>query len=156
VNRVADDRYTLLLTESLRQLDAQLRDLDQLRARASWLISAAAVSTSFLGAGLVRVQAIEGLGWLAILLFAATLVLALWSIAGPVSQTPVGFSPAVVEEAWIRERGLSVDEVRLNLALQIAREVDDFELRLDMRRRALSIGAVTLGLEIGVWLVHLS
>src|SRR3954452_12508833 len=129
---MTDDRYTLLFTEAVRQLDAQGRDLDQLRSRASWLISATAVSTSFLGGGLVRLQAIGTAGWVAIIFFAATFGLALWAMIGPVAHAPAGFSPAVVEQEWIQGRGLDADQIRLNLALQITTAVDH---KVDSRGR---------------------
>ena len=150
---MGDDRYSLLLTEALRQLDAQSRDLDQLRARASWLVSATAVSTSFLGG---RVKQIEGFGWVAIGLFAATIALALWAIVGTVRRAPTGFSPSLVEREWIRERGLALDEVRLNLALQIERAAGANESSLGLRRGALIAASITMALEIGAWLLQLT
>jgi hypothetical protein len=153
---MGDARYELLLTEAVRQLDAQLRDLDQLRTRASWLISACAVSTSFLGAGVVRVGSLDGLAGLAIVMFCAALGIALWAMAGPVSRVPAGFSPDAIEREWIEVRGLDEDQIRLNLALQIEQAVKQNEDKLDTRRRGLTISAVMLGLEIVVWLLELA
>jgi hypothetical protein len=153
---MSDGRYEILLAEAQRRLEVQQRDLEQLRARASWVISAAAVSTSFLGAGLIRVQAIEPLGGVAIVLFAVTIGLALWALAGPVTAMPDGFSPRLVEAEWIRARGLSEDELRLNLALHLERAVDAHAQKLVGRRQALALAAITLGLEIGAWILQLT
>lgn len=152
---MADPRYELLYVEAQRQLEAQHRELHELRARASWLVSATAVSTSFLGGGLIREGAPGDLGWVAIVLFATTIALALWALAGSVTEMPDGFSPKTVGEEWIRRRGLGEDALRLNLALYLERAVEAHDGQLALRRKALTLGAITLALEIAVWMIDL-
>jgi len=68
---------------------------------------------------------------------------------------PDGFSPRLVEREWIRGRGVTEDEMRLNLTLRLEDAVDEHESQLVARRQALAAAAVTRAMKILVWILQL-
>src|SRR5207248_4119238 len=69
-----DARYRLLYEESVRALEDQQTALDELRSRTGVLLSAASISTSFLGGLALRAGTLETPGWVAIGAFVATAI----------------------------------------------------------------------------------
>lgn len=96
-NEVSDDRgtlYRVAYEEAIRGLSAQQEAIDGLRSRAGLLLSAAAVTTSFLGA-----EALQGAG------------LSMASIAGLISFVGVAISNLAI--MWPRGWELAADPGRL-------------------------------------------
>ncbi|MGW2563869.1 hypothetical protein ACWCXB_32535 [Streptomyces sp. NPDC001514] len=154
---MSDARYKLLYEEAIRQLTAQERELEQLRTRASGLVAASSVATSFFGAGLLRKTSIGVSGWLAIALFVVVVLISGWVVAGTIRKWYVGFSPVVIHHGWMTDRQppLSEEALHLNLAATIYRSSQINDSHLTKRRNAVAAAGCCLTLEILLWILNL-
>jgi len=109
--------YKVAYDEAVRALSEQQAAIESVRARAGLLLSAAAVTTSFLGAQALRDGNSGVLSWLALLCFlavAATCLAILW---------PRGWestaSPRKVVKRWVDSIELSHENLHRDLSLHM-------------------------------------
>ncbi len=150
-----DLRYRLVYEESVRTLSDQQKNLDDLRSRAGILLSAASISTSFLG-GIAIVR--SGLGpwaWAAIASFVAAALL----ISLTLLPTSWRFEVDVAEllaDYVESDSPADLDEMQRSLALY---RQDTFDLNAGRLARlflALRIGCLFLVVEVVSWLLDLA
>ncbi len=153
-----DIRYEILYDEVIRQLDTQQRDLDQLRSRASYLLSAIAVATTFLGANVVRKQKLETLDWIALACFVAAVLMAGWLVVVPTRKWSTGFDPRFAYAQWLftRHPPLSVDEMRVELVHVLKDAIDSNTRKMTLLRALLGLAGLAVTAEIVLWIVALS
>ncbi|WP_040700550.1 hypothetical protein [Nocardia vinacea] len=148
-----DERVKILFTESLRLLEAQQKDFDQIRVRASYLLTAITISTTFLGGSLIRVGKLSALDWAALVAFIIGLLLCAWLVAGPARDWYVGFDPVLAYENYYAKLDppLTRDEFCIEMLYATEKGMDVNEGKLRIRRWALGIAALALGFEILFW-----
>jgi hypothetical protein len=155
---MSDARYEILYDEVMRQLDTQQKDLDQLRSRAAYLLSAIAVATTFLGANVVRKQRLETLDWIALACFVAGVLLAGWLVVVPTRKWSTGFDPRFVYANWLRARHppMSADEMRVELVHVLKDGVDRNARKMTWLRTLLGLAGLAVTAEIVLWIVSLT
>lgn len=153
-----DERYRVLYNEAERRLGAQATELDGIRNRASAIISAAAIATSFFGANLVR-ESGAAFSWLAIgaiSAFVGCFLSSLWLLMWRVTGFNVGFSPGDVMRDWIDiDVPVTVDQFHRELAVHLETAANENSRRLRSRRVWLQVSAIGLMLEVVLWVADL-
>jgi hypothetical protein len=152
-----EDQYQTLYTEAIRHLATQDDDFDQLCSRASYLLAAVTLSTSFLGASVLRTKQMSGTDWAAIATFLVALALCTWVIAGPVRKWNIGFDPKLAYERYLLELNppLTINEFYIEVLYQGDNAYAENKQKLDIRRAALVLAAAAMGAEITLWLIDL-
>ena len=152
-----DDRYETLFNEAIRHLQAQDDEFNQLCARASYLLVAITIATSFLGASALSRNDLSAVDWCAIAAFAVSLVLSTWLLASPVRQFALGFDPKVAYERYFLEAKPMVtrDEFFVEVVYESDQAYKHNEKKLRIRRLALALSAAAMAAEIILWLVDL-
>jgi hypothetical protein len=150
---MADDRLTLVYDESARGVKQQLEALNNLRTRTGALISAATISTSFLGGqALSDHRGLRTEGVLAIAAFVAVAVCVV-IVLFPKRRWYFEFSPNALLGAEYQTLNINALHARL------ARDNEDFFDRNEKKLRFLlgvfALGSVLLIVEIGAWLLRL-
>jgi hypothetical protein len=155
----ADDErtiYAIVYDEALRALDLQRDTLEALRTRAGILLSAGAVSTSFLGGAALR-NGVSIWAWIATVLFVVfgSLVLrVLW----PQAESPQGFTvPPSAVMAYLDDERASATSAYRELALYLEEAYD-----LNQRRhlvplaRAFRVATLAVVCDTIAWVVALA
>jgi len=155
----ADDERrisAIVYDEALRTLDLQRESLKALRTRAGILLSAGAISTSFLGGAALR-DGVSLWAWVATFLFVVfgSLVLrVLW----PQAESSHGFTvPPSAVAAYLDDERASATRVHLDLALYLEEAYD-----LNQRRhlvpltRAFRIATLVVVGDTVAWVVALA
>lgn len=152
----SDVRLELVLAESLRALNQQQAVLDNLRARAAVLLSAAALVTSFFGPPSLS-HAGGRLGGMAVLAVAALggVTAASGVLIWPRWQWDFRTSSRKLLAAYVDD-GRSVDEVRRGLAVTFESYVDANDRKLSVLQWAFVLGMLALVLEVVAWLTALT
>ena len=153
---MAESQEAIAYDLALRSMQRQEATLDNLRARAGTLLSAASLSTSFLAALGLSDQRISGLAWLAVVLFLAMGVcmgLILWPWDGWVFGLD---TEQVVENYVDGENRLPVAEMQRDLALHLEENIGKNAGKLDWPFRAFAAGTLLLLTEVVVWLLVLA
>jgi hypothetical protein len=152
-----DDWYQTLYAEAIRQLGTQENDFSQLCSRASYLLAAVTLSTSFLGGSLVRTKQLAGADWGAIAAFLVALGLCAWMVASPLRGWNMGFDPKLAYERYLLELDppLTRDEFYVEMLYQTDQAYAENKQKLGIRRTALLLAAAALAVEITLWLVDL-
>lgn len=155
---MGDPRYEILYTEAIRQLDTQQTDLDQLRSRASYLLSALGVATTFLGANLVREQHLKTLDWISLGCFVAAVILAGSLVVGSIHKWVVGFDPRFTYEQWLltHQPPLTEDEMRVELVHRLKAGIDSNAEKLARLRLLLGLAGLAATAEIVLWIISLA
>lgn len=149
-------RYQLLFDEAMRQLEGQQRELDQVRARASSLVAATALATTFLGANLVRKGQFTLTAWIATGFFALAVGIAAWTAASAVRGWCFGFDARLTYERWlVRQPELSLAEMQLELVYRLSEAIPRNDRHLRYRQLSLILAGAALVCEIVSWLVDL-
>jgi hypothetical protein len=154
---VADERIELIFEESRRKLDQQEKVLDNLRARAGVLLSAAAIASSFLGVAALGDGDKCAWSWLAI---AALLAVGWWSIKGVLwpRQEAWTFSHDIRKlEGYVdgEDRDWDIDAMRLAVAESHQEFWEKNDAVLDRMFGAFRLAAVALLVEVVFWLLDL-
>ena len=154
---MSDDRYQTLFAEAMRQLQTQESDFTQLCSRASYLLAALTLSTSFLGGSVLQKTQLSGIGWGAVAAFLVALTLCAWMVASPVRGWILGFDPRLTYEQYILklQPPLTSDEFYVEMLYQSEQAYLENERKLGNRRAALALAAAALAAEIVLWLVNL-
>lgn len=152
--------YQLLLDEALRSLTVQSASLDELRARAGTLLSAASLVAAFLGnAVLTSGKPLNGWAWAGVVLFAVVAVL-LIAILLPIYKWSLETDTRVLLSGYVEgpnQATLAVIRKSLACYFNQARLANRILLkRLD---RVFTAAAVLLlietgGLLVALWSVH--
>jgi hypothetical protein len=152
-----DDRYQTLFNEAIRHLQTQDDDFNQLCARASYLLIAVTIATSFLGATALGQNRPSGDDWGAIVAFAVSLGLCTWLVASPVRHWALGFDPKLAYERYLLglKPPLNRDELFIEIVYQSQQAYADNEKKLRSRRWALVLAAAAMAVEVILWLVDL-
>jgi hypothetical protein len=152
-----DDRYETLFNEAIRHLQTQDDEFNLLCARASYLLAASTIATSFLGASALSQNHLSALTWGAIAAFAISLALCTWLVASPVRRWGVGFDPKLAYERYLLEVRpmLTRNELFVEIVYQSEQTYAGNEKRLQSRRLALLLGAMAMAVEIILWLIDL-
>lgn len=152
----SDPRLEVVLAESLRALTQQQAVLDNVRARASVLLSAAALVTSFFGpqvlshsGGRLRLGAVVAIA--ALLLVTLMTGAVIW----PRWTWRFRTSPAKVLAGYV-DADRSVDDLRRGLALTYESYVDHNDRSLAVLQWAFVVGMAALVVEVVAWLVELT
>lgn len=140
--------------EALRAMAQQQANLDSLRARAGTLLSAASISTAFLGGQALADHEPGGWEWLAIVflvvLFAAAITL-LWPYTWVFRRSAKEMLRDYVEH----ERPLELAAMQRDLALHLESNFEKNEAKLNKLLTVFQVGAVMLALEVVAWLLEL-
>jgi hypothetical protein len=151
-----DPRYALVYAESLRAITTQESSLDNVRARAAQLLTAASVATSVLG-GLVHAQnhRPQPATWLAIASFLALLADCVWIVL-PTRGWSFVSSASVLLDGYVEaEPPFDLNEMHRSLAVDMEQHWDRNQDQLNRRLGGLQAAAILLVASIVCWLVDL-
>jgi len=153
---VADPRLEIIYAESVRKLDQQAGVVDGLRSRTGLLLSAGAVSTSFLGPQALRAHA--GWAWPSIaalgslLLASVLLVAVLW----PRSRWVFSHDISLLLDYYVEgENPRTVNWLIRSMSVKNERFHDRNKRRLWWLFLGYQLAAVSLGASVVLWLLHL-
>lgn len=147
--------YRIAYDEAVRALSQQQTTIDSLRSRAGLLLSAAAITTSFLGAQALN-DGDPGIAtWLALASFAGVSIAAL-AILWP-HQLEFTADPANVIESYIEtEDPLTAAEIHRDLSLHMHDSyADNLTGQKQLASRFRLAGAL-LTLEVFLWIIDLA
>jgi hypothetical protein len=151
----ADRLYNIAYDEAVRALSEQQAVVESFRTRAGLLFSAAAVTTSFLGAQVFQGGNSIFASWLALLCFIAVAVAAL-SVLWPRTWEGAA-SPREVIDAYIELAEIaSVEELHRDLSIFLHRSY--LENRVGLRQLAalLQVASGLLTIEVALWIVAMA
>jgi hypothetical protein len=153
---LAESQEAIAYDLALRSMQRQEATLDNLRARAGTLLSAASLSTSFLAALGLSDERLSGLAWLAVVLFLA-MGICMGLILWPWDRWVFGMDTYQVVEDYVDEEDrLPIPEMQRELALHFEENIDKNEGKLAWLFRAFAAGTLLLLTEIVVWLLVLA
>ena len=150
----ADERYRLVYEEATRALSQQERTLEGLRSRAGTLISATAISTSFLGGLAVSEEGLSYGAWVALAAFAGIILLALASIL-PLWLWRFDNSAANLVGILEGTESPSQEQLWRDLALYAEVSYDANQGKLDRLHIAFILAGIMLLVELAAWLAVL-
>jgi hypothetical protein len=154
---VSVDGYALAYSEARRGLEDQERLVAELRTRASVLIAAAAVATSFFGGRALTGQVIGAAAWVAIgcfVLIGFAVVLVLW----PSRNWVFSIAPAELIGTYLEPvegRPLELHAIHRDLALHMGRNAAANRRQLAILTLAFRVGTLLLVLELMAWILAL-
>lgn len=150
-----DSRYEIAYDEAVRALSQQQSMIDSLRTRAGLLLSAAAITTSFLGAQALSDGQPDLATWLALSAFVSLSIVTL-AVLWPHSLEFTA-NPANVIESYIEtEEPLSVPEIHRDLSLHMH---DSYAENLGGQKVLASrfrLAGVLLTVEVIFWIIDLA
>ena len=154
----AERGYRVAYDEAIRALDLQRGAFDSLRTRVGFLLSAAAIATSFLGGLALRMGSDAGT-WVGIALFAAFGAVAL-RILWPRAESAAGFTarPSALIEGYLEDAdGLQLPAMYRDLALYAEDAYDSNESRhLGPLTWWFRLGILLLTAEVIAWVINLA
>jgi hypothetical protein len=149
------DAYRLAYDEAVRTLSQQEGVMEAFRTRAGVLLSAAAVTTSFLGAQALHTRYAGLAIWLALACFAG--------LSGSVlamllpSRAEFAANPKRVIAAYIEtDRPLSMTEIHRDLAFHMEASHADNNLLLKRLAAAFRLACGLMAAEVALWIVALA
>lgn len=151
-----DLRYRVAYDEAVRALSQQQGMIDSLRTRAGLLLSAAAITTSFLGAQALNDGGPSAATWLALATFVGVSVTAL-AVLWPHHRLEFTANPANVIESYIEtEEPLSIAEIHRDLSLHMhASYADNLADQKQLAFR-FRLAGVLLTVEVILWIIDLA
>lgn len=148
--------YKVAYDEAVRALGEQQRAVDSLHARAGLLFSAAAISTSFLGAQALRGGNPSVASWLALLCFVAVAAASL-AVLWPRRKWKVTANPRVVIETYVESaEPAPVEGLHRDLALHTHSSYLENQAVLDQLVGSLQVASGLLVLEVVLWVVAIA
>jgi hypothetical protein len=149
-----DPRLTLSYEESIRAWALQSSVLDELRNRAGVVLSAASVSSAFLGA-----KALEGEHHFSVLSIAATatfgvVVLLCVYIVWPAKDWVFVHDGKALIDTYVTD-GVSLDEMTRDMTLDNAKYRVDNGTKIGHRFLGFRLACVGLGADVILWLIQL-
>jgi hypothetical protein len=150
-----DQLYKVAYDEAVRALSEQQAVIESFRSRAGLLFSAAAVTTSFLGAQGFRSGDPVLASWLALACFIAVAGAAL-AVLWP-QRWEGAASPREVIEAYIEVSGVaSVEELHRDLSISLHRSYMENRGGLRQLAALLQLASGFLTVEVALWIVALA
>ena len=143
--------YELAFDEAGRALDAQERTVNELRSRASVLIAAAAIATSFFGTRAFADGGSSARTWIAIFAF-ALVALCVLAVLWPRSDWSFNASASDLIATYIEPDPLTLPQIHRDLALHRAVAYDLNARQLRLLFVVFRIGLVLLVLETAAWI----
>lgn len=129
---------------------------DDLRTRASGLVTAAAIATAFLGGqSLDGARSFAATTWVAVVAFAAIIVLSLYVLTPRRSWGSVTSAGALIADYVERETATTVDDMHRELALHFEDHYQANRRGLDRVTTAVQVSCLLLVCEMAAWLVDL-
>lgn len=150
-----DFPYRIAYDEAVRALSQQQSMIDSLRTRAGLLLSAAAITTSFLGAQALNDGGPSAATWLALASF-VTLSIAALAILWPHRLEFTANSANVIENYVETAQPLSVADIHRDLALHMhASYAENLEGQKQLASR-FRLAGVLLTVEVLFWIFDLA
>lgn len=151
----ADALYEVAYDEAVRALSEQQTAIESVRARAGLLLSAAAVTTSFLGA-----QALQGgrsgfCSWLALLCFAAvtaTSLAILWPRGWEFAANPRDVVGRFIESS----EGIRFEDLYRDLSLRMYDSYRENHLGLKSLALYFQAASALLSVEVVLWVAAIA
>jgi len=147
--------YKVAYDEAVRALSEQQAAIESVRTRAGLLLSAAAVTTSFLGAEALRGGGSNFWSWLALLCFvavAATSLAILWPRAWEFAAFPIGVVGGRFESA---EDG-QIGALYRDLSLRIHGSYLENHLALKHLAAFFQVASALLTIEVILWVAAIA
>lgn len=147
--------YKVAYDEAVRALAEQQEVIESLRGRAGLLFSAAAVTTSFLGAQALRGGDLNLASWSALLCFVAVAtasLAALWPRKWELTANPRDLIEAYIESP---EAG-PIEDLHRDLALYMHHAYLDNRRGLNQLAVVLQVASGLLTLEVVLWIVAIA
>jgi hypothetical protein len=151
----ADLLYKVAYDEAVRALSEQQATIDSFRNRAGLLLSAAAVTTSFLGAQALDGGSLSLFSWLALISFvavAAASLAILWPREWDATANPRDVIKGYIESA----EPVSIEELHRELAFHMRGSY--LGNREDLRKLIVffQVASVLLAVEVSFWIVAIA
>jgi hypothetical protein len=147
--------YRIAYDEAVRALSQQQESIDSLRTRAGLLLSAAAITTSFLGAQALKDGDPRIATWLALASF-VSLSIAILAILWP-HRLEFTADPANVIGSYIEtDEPLSSAEIHRDLALHMHDSYADNLVGQKQLALRFRLAAVLLTTEVTLWIIDLA
>jgi hypothetical protein len=148
-----DPRYLLVYEEAVRAIEQQEATLDNLRARAGYLLTATAIATSFFGTTAFKAHHVHFAGWVAVGCFVGAMAFLLVALM-PLGDWRFRFgAKALIRDYVEAEEPATIDKMRRDLALHLQNNVTANEDRLKKLWWAISVAIGLLLFEIVAWIV---
>jgi hypothetical protein len=147
--------YKVAYDEAVRALSEQRNAIDNLRARAGLLFSAAAITTSFLGAQALRDGGSTLVSWLALLVFAAVAAASLamlWPHKWDVAANPRDVIETYIESA----EPIPMEAFHRDLSLHMHRSYLENQEGLEQLAVFLRVASGLLALDVVLWLAAIA
>jgi hypothetical protein len=151
----ADLLYKVAYDEAVRALSEQQAVIDSFRNRTGLLLSAAAVTTSFLGAQTLDSGSSSLLSWLALISFvavAAASLAILWPREWEVTANPRDVIKGYIESA----EPVSVEELYRNLSLYMHSGYLENREGIEQLGLLFQIASGLLTVEVALWILALA
>ena len=147
--------YRIAYDEAVRALSQQQSIIESLRTRAGLLLSAAAITTSFLGAQALSDGGPSVITWLALASFVSLAIAAL-AILWP-HRLEFTASPANVIKSYIEtEEPLSVAEIQRDLSLHMHSSYAENLAHQQQLASRFRLAGLLLTVEVILWIVDLA
>lgn len=151
----ADLLYKVAYDEAVRTLSEQQAAIDSFRSRAGLLLSAAAVTTSFLGAQAMQAHSAKFASWMALVSFvavAATSLAILWPRRWEFTASPRDVIEGYIESS----EPIRVEILYRDLSLRMHRSY--LENHRGLERLAVSFQAASglLTIEVVLWIAAIA
>ncbi len=150
----SDARMGLVYDEALRSIAQQQASVEALRSRVGTLLSAASISTAFLGAQALANRTPGQWGLLAMVSFVAVVgvsIAIMWPYEWIFRRSP----KAILREYIDHNEPLVMPAIQRDLALHLEDHYDRNERKLNRLLRVFEAGCAVLALEVVAWLVEL-
>lgn len=150
-----DLSYKVAYDEAVRALSDQQAAIESFRSRAGLLLSAAAVTTSFLGAQALQGRSVSFFSWLALLSFVAVAAASL-AILWPRSWEFTANSRAVVERCIESVEEVQIEDLYRDLSLRMQSSYLENHLGLKHLAAFFQVGSALLTIEVVLWIAAIA
>ena len=152
---VSDERYRIAYDAAVRRVEAQGRDLDEMRTRAAAILTVGVAITAFLGGFVLNRGSINAGGILGIVLFfgvGVALGIVLWPREWKFHQ-----SAAAMVGEWIdNDPGGDVGRMYRDLALHLDQDAEANATQISWRWTVFEVALALLAADTITWLVVLA
>ena len=151
--------YRLAYDLALKALDQQQETLDGLRERASTLLAAAAIVTSFLGGAALpsgQKVALGVAGWVAVALFGLTVLTTLNIIRPRSGWRFLPDAKEMIASYLVTQPTASIEQTHYGLALEMQKAQIENRKQLNGMLDGLTVAVTLIGLTIVAWVWELA
>lgn len=151
----AEQLYKVAYDEAVRALAEQREALDSLRSRTGLLLSAAAITTSFLGAQALQSGNVNSFAWLALVGFvgvAAVSLVILWPRRWESMVNPHDMIATYIESA----EPVSIEKLHRELSIHMNGSYLDNRDGFRKLVVFFQTASVLLAVEVGLWIVAIA